>query len=87
MMDYPFSIYIHGPYSKELTVDYYLEKEKFKNIETEVELTGPEQEIIKEFSETFNLEKPSQLEIASTYGHYKYSKNYSSIMPQRQLVS
>ncbi|MBN1165517.1 MAG: hypothetical protein JXA44_00120 [Methanospirillaceae archaeon] len=78
-MYYPFFIYIHGPYSPELTNDYYQEKEKFINEETDVELTGSELEKIKEFSALFNLEKPSQLEIASTYGHYKYSKNYSSI--------
>ena len=78
-MDYPFSIYIHGPYSPELTADYYQDKEKFRNKDTDVELSGSEIQIIKEFSATFNPEKPSQLEIASTYGHYRYSKNYSPV--------
>jgi len=78
-MDYPFSIYIHGPYSPELTADYYQEKEKIRNEETDAQLTGSELEIIKVFSAIFNPEKPSQLEIASTYGHYRYSKKYSPI--------
>jgi hypothetical protein len=78
-MDYSFSIYIHGPYSPELTNDYYQERKKFRTEETDVELTRSELEIIKEFSAIFNLEKPSQLEIASTYSHYTYSKKYSPI--------
>jgi uncharacterized protein YwgA len=78
-MGYPFSIYIHGPYSPELTSDYFLEKEKFRTEETDTELTETERDIIKKFSEIFNPEKPSQLEISSTYGHFTNTLHYSPI--------
>ncbi|MCA1917308.1 hypothetical protein [Methanospirillum hungatei] len=76
---YPFSMYIHGPYSPELTSDYFLEKEKLQTGETDTELTETERDILKKFSEIFNHEKPSQLEISSTYAHFTNTLYYSSI--------
>ena len=76
---YPFSIYINGPYSRELTQDYYEENKTHNNSANKIKLSEEETTILKKFSDIFDIKKTSLLEISSTYGHYMRNRNYSPV--------
>lgn len=45
-INYRFTLYIKGPYSRQLTNDYYANREKFTSLETNYQLTKGEKELL-----------------------------------------
>lgn len=68
-LNYPYSLYVRGPYSPALTKELYNNKEKIEALETKTILEPAEKakvEKIKEASEDLN---PTLLEIMATYAY------------------
>jgi uncharacterized protein YwgA len=59
---YPFNYYIHGPYSPNLTADYYNNTEKFTTLESNYELTVDEKIAIQKIKDCNLYESPSVME-------------------------
>lgn len=43
---YPFTVYVSGPYSRELTCDYYANKQKVESLKTDYKLSQSETEVL-----------------------------------------
>lgn len=63
---YPFNLYIRGPYSPEFTRDYYSHPQEFKKGATDAILSQEEIETIRSLDRIFR-KTPSLLEIGATY--------------------
>jgi hypothetical protein len=68
-LGYPYSIYVRGPYSPDLTKDLYEFKDEFQEFETETRLNTPEKVAADNLNGIFGL-KPVLLEVGATYGYY-----------------
>jgi uncharacterized protein YwgA len=44
---YDFTVYVAGPYSRELTCDYYAQSTKLQSLQTDYELTQPDVRVLK----------------------------------------
>ena len=66
---FPFGIFIHGPYSQSLTVEYYNNKADFERLATKSSLTRKEKGMVDEFNQIFDMTF-SLLEIAATYAYF-----------------
>ena len=75
---YPYSIYVRGPYSPELTVDLYTFTNEFWEFKTESRLNNHEKEAADNLNEIFGL-KPVLLEVGAAYGYYMKREKYDPI--------
>ncbi|HIH22734.1 TPA: hypothetical protein HA238_03335 [Candidatus Micrarchaeota archaeon] len=66
-MNYPFSLYVRGPYSPNLTVDLYSQKAAVNKLKTDYSPNDEEKKNLQTFSEISNNLEPAVLEIMSTY--------------------
>lgn len=64
--NYPFNYYIHGPYSPQLTNDYYCNTAKFTTLETNYTLTENETAVMQKIKDCNLYESASLMEAAST---------------------
>ncbi len=86
---FAYSLYAYGPYSPDLTKEYYQTPSAFSNFETDVELSLIEKNKVNKLKDIFDL-KPKYLEIATTYAYsiiqmrnepidaYKFTKRFKS---------
>jgi uncharacterized protein YwgA len=65
-LQYPFNLYIRGPYSPNFTRDYYSHSQEFKKGDTDVSLSPEEREVVRSLDTIFQ-KTPSLLEIGATY--------------------
>ncbi len=68
-LGYPYSIYVRGPYSPDLTTDLFAFTDEFEEFKTESRLNTHEIEAADHLNGIFGL-KPVLLEVGATYGHY-----------------
>lgn len=68
-LGYPFSLYVRGPYSPDLTKDLYDNEEKVNKLQTDYEPRELEKQKLHIISELSNNLEPTLLEIMSTYAY------------------
>lgn len=68
-LGYPYSIYVRGPYSPDLTIDLYQFTDEFQELKTDSRLNSHEKEAADNLNRIFGL-KPVLLEVGATYGYY-----------------
>jgi uncharacterized protein YwgA len=73
-LGYPYSIYVRGPYSPDLTMDLYQFTDEFQELKTESRLNSHEKEAADNLNRLFGL-KPVLLEVGATYGYYVKREN------------
>ncbi len=66
-LGYPFSLYVRGPYSPELTTDLYANKEIVNTLKTEYVLSEKEKQQLHTLYELSDNLDPTLLEIMATY--------------------
>jgi uncharacterized protein YwgA len=73
---YPFSLYVRGTYSPELTRDLYEHKDEVEGLRTDYELPPKESRMLAQLLEASNNLDPTLLEIMGTYEYFiKTGKN------------
>ena len=83
-LGYPYSIYVRGPYSPNLTEDLFAFTNEFENLETESRLSAAEKETAGDLGRIFGL-KPVPLEVGATYGYYSLRQNCNPLEALRQV--
>jgi uncharacterized protein YwgA len=73
-LGYPYSLYVRGPYSPDLTKDLYEFTDEFWEFKTETRLNTHELETAGNLNGIFGL-KPVLLEVGATYGYYTKREN------------
>jgi uncharacterized protein YwgA len=68
-LGYPYSMYVRGPYSPDLTTDLYAFRDDFHESRTGSVLNARERGTADDLLRIFGL-KPALLEIGATYGYY-----------------
>lgn len=66
-LDYPFSLYVRGPYSPTLTSELYTNKPAVNTLRSKEVLNEKEKQQLKNIHELSNSLDPTLLEIMSTY--------------------
>ncbi len=82
---FEYSLYVRGPYSRELTDQVYGNKKKVEHLETSAGLTGGESKDIEEFRELFGELKPSTLEVAATYSFFAFDQKQDPLTAQKNV--
>jgi uncharacterized protein YwgA len=83
-LGYPYSIYVRGSYSPNLTEDLFAFTNEFENLETESRLSAAEKETAGDLGRIFGL-KPVPLEVGATYGYYSLRQNCNPLEALRQV--
>ena len=83
-LGYPYSIYVRGPYSPDLTEDLFAFKNEFENLETGSRLSAAEKETAGDLGRIFGL-KPVPLDVGATYGYYALRQNCNPLEALRQV--
>ena len=83
-LGYPYSIYVRGPYSPNLTEDLFAFTNEFENLETESRLSAAEKETAGDLGRIFGL-KPVPLDVGATYGYYALRQNCNPLEALRQV--
>jgi len=64
-----YSLYVRGPYSPDLTQEFFRNQSDFEHLQTSTKLNSNEEAAIRELNEKFGM-KSSLLEVAATYGYF-----------------
>jgi uncharacterized protein YwgA len=82
---FEYSLYVRGPYSRELTDQIYGNKKKVENLETLASLTNAESKDLGEFKKLFGELKPSTLEVAATYSFFAFGEKQDPLTAQKNV--
>jgi uncharacterized protein YwgA len=83
-LGYPYSLYVRGPYSPDLTIDLYKFTDEFQESETETRLNTAEKDAVDNLNGIFGL-KPVLLEIGATYGYYTKRENCDPLEARKRV--
>ena len=84
--EYPFGLYVRGPYSPALALEYYRYPSDFLEARSDVSLTSEESGYVSQVGELFG-KSPSLLEIGATYGYLAYQAHYPPEVAYRLVKS
>jgi uncharacterized protein YwgA len=83
-LGYPYSLYVRGPYSPDLTKDLYEFTDEFQEFKTETRLNTHELETAGNLNGIFGL-KPVLLEVGATYGYYTKRENCDPLEAMKKV--
>jgi len=83
-LGYPYSIYVRGPYSPDLTKDLFEFTDEFHEFKTETRLDTIESETAGDLHRIFGL-RPVLLEVGATYGYYTKRENCDPLEAQKRV--
>lgn len=69
-IEYPFSLYVRGTYSPQLTQELYERKAEVEGLHTDYDLSQRESKMLAQLSEASNNLDPTMLEIMATYEYF-----------------
>lgn len=83
-MNFDYCLNVRGPYSHDLTVEYYDKRKVVERLETSSKLTRAETGSVHELERLFEM-KPNMLEIAATYAYFSFEKKENPIAALKEL--
>ena len=82
---FEYSLYVRGPYSRELTDQVYGNKRKIEYLETSASLTKAESKDVEQFRELFGKPKSSTLEVAATYSFFAFDQKQDPLTARKNV--
>jgi len=81
---FEYGLYIHGPYSPELTKKLYEHRKELEQLKTSEHLNKKETNMVNELKELLGL-KPSLLEVAATYAYFAFQQHDDPITALKKV--